>query len=92
MNDYLSAANIPQDNDYGQPDPDFMAGGSMPSGYRRLQDDEGQAERDADAQREAAREQRNSRSGSQSGEQTTTGGAGGAGDGGAGDAGEEGND
>ena len=58
MNDYLKAANIPVDNDYGKPDPKYTAGASSThdSLYKKPAQTE-QEKRDEDARRQAAREQ-----------------------------------
>lgn len=58
MNDYLKAANIPVDNDYGKPDPKYTAGASSThdSLYRKPAQTE-QEKRDEDARRQAASEQ-----------------------------------
>lgn len=58
MNDYLKAANIPVDNDYGKPDPKYTAGASskQDSLYTKPSQTE-QEKRDEDARRQAAREQ-----------------------------------
>lgn len=58
MNDYLKAANIPVDNDYGKPDPKYTAGASSThdSLYKKPAQTE-QEKRDEDARRQAATEQ-----------------------------------
>lgn len=58
MNDYLKAANIPVDNDYGKPDPKYTAGASSThdSLYKKPAQTE-QEKRDEDARRQAASEQ-----------------------------------
>ena len=58
MNDYLKAANIPVDNDYGKPDPKYTAGASPThdSLYKKPAQTE-QEKRDEDARRQAATEQ-----------------------------------
>ena len=58
MNDYLKAANIHVDNDYGKPDPKYTAGASSThdSLYKKPAQTE-QEKRDEDARRQAASEQ-----------------------------------
>lgn len=56
MNDYLKAANIPVDNDYGKPDPKYTAGGTLPGTPKNTVKTD-QQKRDEDARKQAAQEQ-----------------------------------
>lgn len=60
MDTYLKASNTPMDNDYGKPDPKYMAGGKMPSLTPQMRQEdyaEQQRKRDEDARRQAAQDQ-----------------------------------
>lgn len=60
MDDYLKAANVPIDNEYGKPDSKYMAGGKMPSLTPQMRQEdsaEQQRKRDEDARRQAAQDQ-----------------------------------
>jgi len=60
MNDYLKAANIPIDNDYGNPDPKYTAGGTVKDARKDTAEKTDQQKRDEDARRQAMREQEES--------------------------------
>lgn len=60
MNDYLKAANIPIDNDYGKPDPKYTAGGTVKDARKDTAEKTDQQKRDEDARRQAMREQEES--------------------------------
>ena len=60
MNDYLKAANIPIDNDYGKPDPKYTAGGTVKDAHKDTAEKTDQQKRDEDARRQAMREQEES--------------------------------
>ena len=60
MDTYLKASNTPMDNDYGKPDPKYMAGGKMPltsEQMRRQYELQQQRDREEEARRQAAQEQ-----------------------------------
>ena len=56
MNDYLKAANIPIDNDYGKPDPKYTAGGTVKDVRKDTAEKTDQQKRDEDARRQAMNE------------------------------------
>lgn len=56
MNDYLKAANIPIDNDYGKPDPKYTAGGTVKDARKDTAEKTDQQKRDEDARRQAMNE------------------------------------
>ena len=60
MNDYLKAANIPIDSDYGKPDPMYTAGGTVKDAHKDTAEKTDQQKRDEDARRQAMREQEES--------------------------------
>ncbi len=60
MNDYLKAANIPIDNDYGKPDPKYTAGGTVKDAHKDTAEKTDQQKRDEDARRQAMSEQNES--------------------------------
>ncbi len=60
MNDYLKAANIPIDNDYGKPDPKYTAGGTVKDARKDTAEKTDQQKRDEDARRQAMSEQNES--------------------------------
>ena len=60
MNDYLKAANIPIDNDYGKPDSKYTAGGTVKDARKDTAEKTDQQKRDEDARRQAMREQEES--------------------------------
>lgn len=60
MNDYLKAANIPIDNDYGKPDSKYTAGGTVKDARKDTAEKTDQQKRDEDARRQAMSEQNES--------------------------------
>lgn len=61
MNTYLKAINAPMDNDYGKPDPKYMAGGRLPDDLKFDEAQRDQRERDQQAREQAMQEQRDAR-------------------------------
>lgn len=76
MDDYLKAANVPIDNEYGKPDSKYMAGGKMPSLTPQMRQEdyaEQQRKRDEDARRQAAQDQAQANQGAASTDPATGG-------------------